>query len=471
MAMTRIRIDLIRAEGVVKFLPLFGMLIMVLVVSGCGQRSTETDQNATTPNATESAESAPTLAATSTPAPSWTPTQSPQSTSSPLPPSSESYEDVFPAWSPDGTRIAFVSDRDGDPDVYVMDANGSNPVQLTRDQSLVLISLYALTNRLVDLWPSWSPDGDRVAFASSRHSWHSTILDFNIYTISADGSDLRKVTEDGEWGSWPSWSPDGIRIAFMSPDNGPQLFLVDADGSNLVGLTSGSQGGGLPAWSPDGSRIAFTSERDGDQEIYTMDAQGVSAIQLTYDPATDQLPAWSPDGSMIAFVSDRGGNPDIYLMDANGANVIQLTDDPELDSAPAWSPDGSRIVFHSYRDGDADIYVMDADGSNIAQLTHDQPLEYDLQTADGYYHRALGHMLRGDLEKAVDDLAQAITLDPNHANAYLARGLVYGHPISSLDPERAIPDLQAALKLGVDPVMQPVIELLLQALEAAKQED
>lgn len=378
---------------------------------------------------------------------------------------------MFPAWSPDGGRIAFISSRDGDSDVFVMDVDGSNPVQVTHDEPLVIISLYALTNRLVDLWPTWSPNGDRIAFASSRHSLHSTILDFNIYTINPDGSDVRKVTEDGEWGSWPSWSPDGTRIAFMSPDNGPQLYIVNADGSNLVPVTRGSQGGGLPAWSPDGSHIAFTSERDGDAEIYTMDTSGVSAIQLTYDPATDQLPAWSPDGSLIAFESDRDGNSDIYLMEANGANVIQLTDHPELDSAPAWSPDGNRIAFHSYRDGDADIYVMDADGSNLVQLTHDQPMHYDLETAEGYYHRGLGHMIRGDLERAVADLTQAIALDPNHTNAYLARGLIYGHPISALDPERAIPDLQAALNLGVDAVMEELVELLLQALEAAEQED
>ena len=243
--------------------------------------------------------------------------------------------------------------------------------------------------------------------------------------------------------------------------------IQDIDGSNLVQLTDDSGGGELPSWSPDGSHIAFVSERDGDADIYVMDAQGVSIVQLTYDPTTDELPAWSPDSSRIAFASDRGGDSDIYVMDADGSNVVQLTHDPEYDSAPAWSPDGDRIAFHSYRDGDADIYVMNADGSNVVQLTLDQPVSYDLLSPEGYFHRALGNIARGELDVAVADLDEAIALDSLYADAYLARGVIYGYPISPLvDAAKAIPDLQTALRLGLDPDLAPIAEILLETLQA-----
>ena len=207
--------------------------------------------------------------------------------------------------------ISFHSNRDGsldfDVDIYVMDADGSNVVQLT-------------DNGFRDVGPSWAPDGRRIAFTSNLD------LNTDIYLMDADGSNLLQLTDDPAGDHSPDWSPDGSRIVFLSSFN---VMVMDADGSNVVQLA-------------DDPALEFKAN-----------------------------PAWSPDGARIAFYALRDGNWDIYVVDAVGSNVVQLTDDPNFDGSPAWSPDGRRIAFYSGRDGDFDIYVMDADGSNVVQLTDD----------------------------------------------------------------------------------------------------
>jgi len=252
-------------------------------------------------------------------------------------------------------QIAFTSARDGNPAIYVMDADGGNVRQLTN----------------LPGWhwsPAWSPDGIRIAFASDRDG------DPDIYVMDADGGNVRQLTDDPARDMDPTWSPDGTRIAFSSNRDGdwdPDIYVMDVDGNNIRQLTDQLMWDGRPTWSPDGTRIAFESDRDGDPDIYVMDADGGNVRQLTDDPPWDWDPAWSPDGTRIAFHSDRDGDEDIYVMDADGGNVRQLTDDPGWDWDPAWSPDGTRIAFVSDRDGDWDIYVMDADGGNVLQLTDD----------------------------------------------------------------------------------------------------
>ena len=274
-------------------------------------------------------------------------------------------------------KIAFTSNRDGTPHIYLMNADGSD-----------LTSLYSGTASNL----AWSPDGSRIAYDDYA----------DIYVMNADGSgqtmlaDYPSIAFDRS----PSWSPDGTSIAFASEQRSwaeedflskdSDIYVMGADGSDITRLTYDSpetERGEMsmdlsPAWSPDGDRIAFISNRDGRWSLYVMNADGSSPVLLEVGVGLDSAPAWSPDGGRIAFVSSDGLS-NIYVMNADGSNRVRLTANGEGDNyEPSWSPDGRHIAFSSNRDSErgmlgptdpnVEIYVMDADGSGQTRLTrHD----------------------------------------------------------------------------------------------------
>ena len=286
-------------------------------------------------------------------------------------------------------RIAFASSRDGHIrndipglpafEIYVMDADGKHQRRLTN-------------NPASDHSPSWSPDGKRIAFVSDRDGhpdritgWHTP----EIYVMNADGSNPQNLTNNPAEDTSPSWSPDGKRIAFDSNRDGPfnwEIYVMDADGGNLQNLTNNPDDDGwpddrYPSWSPDGQRIVFSARRDGHvenkfavtYEIYVMDSDGGNQQRLTENRKNDESPSWSPDGQRIVFESDRKGefeNYDIYVMDSDGGNLQKLTNTRGWDTGASWSPDGNRITFMSERAGNTEIYVMNADGGNPQNLTN-----------------------------------------------------------------------------------------------------
>jgi Tol biopolymer transport system component len=269
------------------------------------------------------------------------------------------------AQAPKQAQILFTSDRDGNFEIYVMDADGKNQRRLTNHPEK-------------DLCPVWSPDGQKIAFHTKR-DWKAG-FGWEIYVMDADGGNQRSVTNHPARQEYsPAWSPDGQRIAFNSDRDGDwEIYVMDADGENPRRLTNSPGQDAFPAWSPDGQRIAFSSMRDGNDEIYVMDINRKNPRRLTNNPAVDGGASWSPDGQKIAFTRTDtpggvwdGQSSEIYVMDADGKNQRRLTNNLAYDGNPVWLPDGQKIAFSSMRDGNGEVYTMDADGKNQRNLTND----------------------------------------------------------------------------------------------------
>jgi Tol biopolymer transport system component len=224
---------------------------------------------------------------------------------------------LWPAWSPDRTRLAFAAFTDplSQSRIYVMNADGTNLRRLTSDAP------YGDNN------PDWSPDGSRIAFERNGE----------IIIINADGTNPTAVphlTDDAD--RVPSWSPDGTKLA-VARDRGftqiEKIWVISLDGTEAVQLTDGSSQATDPEWSPDGSRIAFVTNREGPAHVYLMNADGTGQTRLT-TVGPSGWPSWSPDGSRLAIAAAG----DIYVVNADGSNPTRVTDDPADDSTPAWGP-------------------------------------------------------------------------------------------------------------------------------------
>jgi Tol biopolymer transport system component len=255
-------------------------------------------------------------------------------------------------------RLVFSSERNGNRDIFLINADGSGLTQITVDTA-------------DDYAPAWSPNRRQIVFVSERSEQP------NIYLIEADGSNLRRISNEPEGATEPAWSPDGTSIVYVAGANSstPSLKIADLteDTDTTRTLLTTVPGIANPAWKPDGTQIAFsafdtTADRNREIFLTTIDQAG-PLTNLTNHPANDNEPAWSPDGTRIAFQSDRNGNNDIYTMYAIGTGQTRLTDHAASDTHPTWSLNGSRIVFSSTRAGGADLFTMTDSGLDQTQLT------------------------------------------------------------------------------------------------------
>jgi Tol biopolymer transport system component len=291
--------------------------------------------------------------------------------------------DINPVWSPDWRRVAYIVNPcsgmrracRGTTTIYGMNANGTRVRRLAR-------GVRYHQNRVgqrdseYDANPTWSPDGRKIAFVSDRTG------SAEIYVMNADGSGQRRLTRHAKPGGL-AWSPDGRMLAFGShARGGPRdVYVMNSDGTGLLNLTPGPGGGEALSWSPDSRKIGFRSLRDGSGEIYVVNVDGTGLrrlTRLTRSPVssgwtTFSGPTWSPDGRKILFVrvgwGDGLANSEILVMNADGSRQRNLTRNPAPDGDPVWSPDGRRILFVSKRDGYGEIYVMNADGSGQRNLS------------------------------------------------------------------------------------------------------
>ena len=267
--------------------------------------------------------------------------------------SSDNFE---PVWDPNRQRIAFLSNRDGNVEVYVGVASEDAPV------------FYRITNSEFDeSQVSWSADGNRIAYTSEDHEGRRTVqyvaLNELVPTAVVFGS-------EGETDA--AWSPNDNLIVFAKlKDNGESdgIFLRDPSNVNIVQLTAGPHH--FPTWAPDGKSIAYVStQNDGQQDIYVINVSALGPtsepLRVTQDSADDYNPAWSRDGSRIAFISDRSGNADVYTIAPNGGGLVMITQNAVDELSVAWGPDGS-VVFPSGPEDRTALFIADADGQQ--QLT------------------------------------------------------------------------------------------------------
>lgn len=253
------------------------------------------------------------------------------------------------------TEIAFISDRSGVRELYVMAADGRNQRPATRVDSL-------------KMFPEWLPDGSAILYIAYAHGQPGLFLTSRSPLVKP-GPILQSLFV-GRPVYRGRFDPTGEELAIVSSvDGAAELFAVKRQGSQPRRLTTHPAIDISPDWSPDGRQIVFVSDRSGSPQLYLMNSDGTNLNRLTFTGSYNAAPTWSPDGRWIAYETRVRGQFDIWLIDPSGQINFPVIQHPQSDEGPTWSPDGRKLAFSSSRRGRYDIYVSDWNGDNVLRVT------------------------------------------------------------------------------------------------------
>jgi TolB protein len=249
------------------------------------------------------------------------------------------------------SKIVFISNRDGNDEIYMMDYDGHNQTRLT-------------FNKVKDYMPAWDPDGKWIAYTSYQN------INAGLYKFNPWEGKRIKIFDGGTSFS-PAFSPDGKKLAFCSTqeEGNSEIYVGTSEGKNIKRLTFNKAIDTAPTWSPTSREIAFTSDRGGTPQIYVMDAEGANVRRASFAGSYHDAPVWSPAGDMIAYVSRVDLVFDIYILNRRTNEITKLTESYARNESPCWSPDGRHIIFSSNRTGTLQLYTIDYDAKNLRRLT------------------------------------------------------------------------------------------------------
>jgi dipeptidyl aminopeptidase/acylaminoacyl peptidase len=252
-----------------------------------------------------------------------------------------------------GADFTQINEFTSTADVFTINPDGSGFTHVTSE--------YPQTEST----PAWSPDSSKIAFTTNRDG------NSEIYVMNPDGTGQTRLTNNSGGDAISAWSPDGAKIAFVtSRDGNAEIYVMNADGSGQIRLTNNSFTDTDPAWSPDGGKIAFDTNRDGSWDIYSMNVDGTGETNLTNAPDNQFTPTWSPDGSKIAYIGPvgfQGGQT--FVMNRDGSGQRPIVTENNAKSSPAWSPDGTKIAVWrqgTFLNPPTGIALINADGSGTA---------------------------------------------------------------------------------------------------------
>lgn len=256
------------------------------------------------------------------------------------------------------SKIAFVSDRTGKKEIYLMDYDGQNPIKVTSRFSHAMA-------------PGWRPDGKELVFTAITKN-NKNVRNHNLFVYSLPTGKIEMLSNKPGINSGAAYSPNGKQIALtMSFPGNPEIFLMDP-ASKVIQRVTNSFGLDVdPSWSPDGKWIAFVSDRSGRPMVYKMESNGANVQRLTYAGFYNATPSWSPQGNKLAFAGWDAGKFDIFIMNVDGTGLERLTKNMGNNEDPDFAPDGYFIVYSSNRKGKKNLYITNIDNTVHRQITSD----------------------------------------------------------------------------------------------------